>query len=181
MTPPERQALLALCEAATPGPWSFCESGYSLRHENRGDMLVLNSDRTECVSDLGCPCGKCGDKFCEPNAAYIAAGNPETVEALLLDVERLEAENETQRAHHKRRARKLWKKGQALKRYHGQVANLASENDRLDAALERALALAETNARSVLAACQFQCAGNADLEFCTRCTEVLRLTEELMP
>lgn len=88
MTPPERQALRALCQAATPGPW--------YHDPDMPDSVDMLDHPTACADDM------------EPeDAAFIAAANPQAVLSLLDEVERLEAEKQNLLAENKRLFRRV--------------------------------------------------------------------------
>lgn len=80
MTNDELHTLKALAEAATPGPWHVAYEGSS-------DWTVFDEKANIHVADVhrhrAVDC---------PDARFIAAANPQTVLALLAEVERLREE-----------------------------------------------------------------------------------------
>ena len=80
-TPEQRTKLKAAAEAATPGPWEARENSVIEEAATRHDscLAVLVSAGTRTIDEA------------EANAAFIALANPETILALLAEIESLEA------------------------------------------------------------------------------------------
>lgn len=87
MTPDQLRELREKAEKATPGPWETAETpGFGHDH---APYTVVNGDNeqiTECWDNTP---GAWKPEQNEGNAAFIAAANPQTVIALLDEIERL--------------------------------------------------------------------------------------------
>lgn len=113
--PPEELARLReLAKAATPGTWCVDDRG--------GGWYLVKSPSRSCSLVREC-CESC----VEEDARFIAAANPETVLALLDEVERLRAENEKLRAYAPHPF------DESLPTYASMVARLAEAEGEIDA------------------------------------------------
>lgn len=89
----ELNELRKIAEAATPGPWK-AETHCAYTEDKYHAVYSVDAGDSPVISQLGCGCCDVGLEVSKPDAAFVAAFNPEAVLALLSRLEQAEQDRD---------------------------------------------------------------------------------------